>query len=373
MSRPKLLFLATEDWFVRSHFEHLLYRAQEEGYEVSVAARMSGALEHVAGVRLIDLPFARASRLGLWREAEAVRALLREERPALVHAIALRPIAALLLGPKLPCVFAITGRGYLALRRSPWAQAALAMVAAQVRQRVLDGDGVLLVENESDLDWVSAGAALPKHRVVLTPGAGVDVTHYDAAPAPEGPVVVGIAARLVRSKGVDVAIAALSRVRAAGLDIVLRVAGAPDAGNPDSVGGDELSRWRAEEGVELLGHVGDVNAFWARAHIACLPSRGGEGLPRSLLEAAACGRPIITTDTPGCADFVRRGEIGAVVDADNAAALAAALEKLAQDGELRLRLGAAARALVESHYTLAHAADAAASAWRSLGAAKARR
>jgi glycosyltransferase involved in cell wall biosynthesis len=374
MSGPKLLFLATEDWFVRSHFEHLLLRARDEGYEVAVAARMSGALAHLDGVRLIDMPIARASGFSLLRESEAVRALLRKERPALAHAIALRPIAALLLAPPLPSVFAVTGRGYLSLQRGPWAQTTLALLAAQLRKRVADGAGVLLVENESDLAWVRGREApVPQDRVVLMPGAGVDISRYDVRPAPAGPIVVGVAARLVRSKGVDVAVRAIIQLREQGFDIGLRIAGAPDSGNPDRVSQDELDRWSAQPGVELLGHVRDINAFWADTHIACLASRGGEGLPRGLLEAAACGRPIVTTQTPGCADFVRDG-IGIVVEPDDPAALAHALEQLAQDPPLRQRLGAAARAQVEARHTLKHAADAAAAAWSAACAAgKARR
>lgn len=364
MSKPKLLFLATEDWFVRSHFAHLVERAQEEGYDVAVAARMSGALDD-SRARLIDLPIQRASTLSIWREAEVVRDVLRREAPAIVHAIALRPIAALLVAPPRPSVFAVTGRGYLSLQRSPVAQTTLGLMSAGLRERVKQGSGVLLAENEADVAWVrGAGAPLPEARVVLTPGAGVDVARYDIAPEPPEPIAVGIAARLVRSKGIDVAIAAIERLRAQGADIRLRIAGAPDAGNPDRVREDELARWRTAPGVDLLGQVADINAFWVGAHIACLPSRGGEGLPKSLLEAAACGRPIVTTDTPGCADFVARADIGRIVPANDPEALAQALAALAADAELRRRLGAAASALVQAHYTLRHAADAAARAWQ---------
>lgn len=367
MSRS-LLFLATEDWFVRSHFAHLLLRAREQGYEVTVAARMSGALDS-AGVRLIDLPIQRASTLSMWREAEAVRDLVQREAPSLVHAIALRPIAALLLAPPRPTVFAVTGRGYLSVQPSPIAQTTLFLMAAGLRDRIKGGAASLLVENEADVAWVrGSGAPLPPERVVVSPGAGVDVALYTTAGEPSEPIVVGVASRLVRSKGIDVAVAAVQHLRAQGADIRLRIAGAPDGGNPDCVGEDELARWRAQDGVELLGHVADINAFWAGAHIACLPSRGGEGLPRSLLEAAACGRPIVTTDTPGCADFVRQGDVGLVASPNDPDALAAALRTLAQDATTRRRLGAAARRQVEAHYTLSHAADAAARAWAAAEA-----
>ncbi len=365
MSGQKLLFLATEDWFVRSHFEPLLSRALEEGFEVAVAARQSGALAHVRDVRLIDLPVARSSTFNLWREADAIRSLLQRERPALVHAVALRPIAALLLAPAAPSVFAVTGRGYLALQRTPWARTTLALVASGVRQRLQDGLGVLLVENRCDLEWVRGkSASLPSDRVMLMPGAGVDLARHPEAEEPPHPVVVGVAARLVRSKGVDVAVEAVGRLRERGVDVSLRIAGAPDPDNPESVSEGDLVRWRALPGVELVGRVADMHDFWAGVHIACLPSRGGEGLPRVLLEAAACARPIVTTNTSGCSEFVEHQGNGLVVPPNDAAALASAIASLAEDGARRRHFGLAAREKVRTGYTISHAAAVAANAWR---------
>jgi glycosyltransferase involved in cell wall biosynthesis len=115
-----------------------------------------------------------------------------------------------------------------------------------------------------------------------------------------------------------------------------------------------------------VGRVHDAAAFWRGVHVACLPSRGGEGLPRTLLEAAACGRPIVTSDAPGCADFVGGDAIGLVTPRDDVAALAAALQRLAFDAELRRRMGEAARAKVLAGYTEAHAAAVAARAWHAV-------
>jgi glycosyltransferase involved in cell wall biosynthesis len=117
----------------------------------------------------------------------------------------------------------------------------------------------------------------------------------------------------------------------------------------------------------VLGRVEDVAAFWGGAHIACLPSRGGEGLPRSLLEAAACARPIVTTDAPGCRDFVS-ADMGLVTPRDDLTALAAALRRLAHDKSLRNTMGAAARATVIAAYTEAHAAEVASRAWARAAA-----
>jgi glycosyltransferase involved in cell wall biosynthesis len=365
MSAPKLLFLATEDWFVRSHFAALLERARAEGFEPIVAARLSGA--DLGGVRAIDMPFARGSlQLGtLAREIASVRALVRALKPDLVHAIALKPIAlTLFAGVDAPSVLAVTGRGYLGARQGLLTEAPRALLRRRIRSAVARGNATLLVENNADRAWVEAGRALPDARVFVMPGAGVDPAAFTPAPEPEGPIVIGIASRLIWSKGVDIAVAALAQLRGQGLDLVLRIAGAPDPDNPQRVSEDELARWAAQDGVELVGRVADMNAFWERAHIACLPSRGGEGLPRTLLEAAACGRPIVTTDVPGCADFVS-AEIGRIVAAGDAFALAQALRTLASDAGLRRAMGRAGREKVVSNYSLAHAGACAARAWRS--------
>jgi glycosyltransferase involved in cell wall biosynthesis len=361
MSAPKLLFLATEDWFVASHFLPLVRGAQGAGFDVAVAARDSGALE---SVRVIDTPFARGS-LKPWEVSKQVahlRALLESERPDIVHAIALKPIALLIMSGYRGAarVLAVTGRGYLGVGRAPWTRLVAWRLQRMLRAALREPKTLLLVENEADARWVGVGQSMPM------PGAGVDPDQFTIAAEPASPpIVVGVVTRLVRSKGVDLAVAAIRHLRESGEDIVLRIAGAADAENPEHVPAAEIERWRATPGVELVGRTSDVSGFWAGAHIACLPSRGGEGLPRSLLEAAACGRPIVTSDAPGCADFVKT-DIGVVAPRDDATALSAALLRLARDGDVRTTMGAAARAKIIASYSEQHAADAALAAWRRV-------
>lgn len=222
---------------------------------------------------------------------------------------------------------------------------------------------VLVVENVWDRAWVEGDRPLPEKRVVLMPGAGVETNLYHVTREPASPpIVVGVVSRLIRSKGIDLAVAAIKQLRAKGLDIALRIAGDSDPENPEFVREDELAQWRATPGVELVGRISDVSTFWAGVHIACVPSRGGEGLPRSLLEAAACARPIVTTDAPGCGDFTGDAA-GIITPREDIGALVAALEKLATDATLRQRLGGRARARIEAGYTVQHAADQASHAW----------
>jgi glycosyltransferase involved in cell wall biosynthesis len=138
-------------------------------------------------------------------------------------------------------------------------------------------------------------------------------------------------------------------LRAKGLPIELLVAGTPDPANPASVSPQEVATWTHEAGITLLGHVADIRTVWARAHIAVLPSRR-EGLPKSLIEAAACGRPMVATDVPGCREVVRP-DTGLLVPAADPAALARAIATLAQSPDLRARFGAAARALAVERFS----------------------
>jgi glycosyltransferase involved in cell wall biosynthesis len=363
----KILFVVTEDWFFKSHFEALADRARRDGHQVLIAARDSGAM---AGedVRIIDMPFARRALgpLAVRGQIQRLQQIIDRERPDVIHAIALKPIALTILAHARGAgrALALTGRGYLALKGVPPWTALIGVWFRHLLRGALDQPRtVLLVENLRDKTWVEGGRPLSDQGAVLMPGAGVNIDDFTVVTEPSGmPIVVGIVARLIRSKGIDLAVDAVAKLRGRGLEIVLRIAGDADRQNPEHVSTAEVDRWRVTPGVELVGRIFDVATFWASVHIACLPSRGGEGLPRSLLEAAACGRPIVTTDVPGCVDFVG-DDAGIVTPREDATALASALELLARDAELRRKLGASGRAKVERAYTTGHAAEQAARAW----------
>jgi glycosyltransferase involved in cell wall biosynthesis len=167
-------------------------------------------------------------------------------------------------------------------------------------------------------------------------------------PAP--PLKVALVARMLWSKGVDLAVEAVGLARAEGAAVELTIHGAPDPSNPKAIPEATLKGWAARPGITWAGATRDIEGVWKGHHLCILPSRGGEGLPRTILEAAACGRPILTTDVPGCRSFVREGQDGMVVAADDAAALARALTVFARAPGLAERMGASARArLIDGH------------------------
>jgi glycosyltransferase involved in cell wall biosynthesis len=208
---------------------------------------------------------------------------------------------------------------------------------------------VALVQNPDDRQLL-LGLGIAPTRIVLIPGSGVDVAWLKPLPEPAGPVTLGFIGRLLDDKGIRVLVAAHRLLRARGLPVILLIAGTPDPANPASVSRAEAEAWSREPGISWLGHVDDIATVWARAHIAVLPSRR-EGLPKSLLEAAACGRPMIATDVPGCREVAIPNETGLLVPPDDAAALAEAIERLAQAPDLRARFGAAARRLAETRFS----------------------
>jgi glycosyltransferase involved in cell wall biosynthesis len=162
-------------------------------------------------------------------------------------------------------------------------------------------------------------------------------------------MTMAYAGRLLDDKGVRTLIAAQAALAARGTPVRLLIAGEADPANPASIPAAEIEGWRRQPGVEVLGHVSDIGSLWAKAHIAVLPSRR-EGLPKSLLEAAACGRPLIATDVPGCRQIARNGENALLVPPDDPRALADAIGRLAEDANMLRSFGAASRELVEREF-----------------------
>ena len=188
--------------------------------------------------------------------------------------------------------------------------------------------------------------------VTIVPGAGVNPDDYPATPEPPAPPLkVAVVARMIEAKGIADAVEAVRRARALGAAVELDLYGAPDPSNRRSCTENELRRWSAEPGINWHGATADVADVWRTHHVAMLLTWYREGVPRSLIEAAAAGRPIVTTDAPGCRDLVRDGCEGILVPSRDTEAAARALVELAGNPGLRARLGAAAHERFEERFT----------------------
>jgi glycosyltransferase involved in cell wall biosynthesis len=354
----KILYIINEDWFFVSHFLGIARAARAAGHQILVATRVAdhGAVIRAEGFELhpIEQDRGRLSPGGALGTILSLRRLIRIERPDLVHALSTQ--STLLGGLAARFAFAPalalspTGLGHF--WTEPGLASLLARQATRWLLRVIRTAPVLIVFFENREDPAELGFDSADSRIVILGGAGVDPAAFPAQPPPQAPPTrIAVVARMLRSKGIAEAVEAISLARSNGLDVTLDLWGSPDPGNRNTFSEADLAGWNRRAGICWRGSTNDVAGVWRDSHIALLLSHR-EGLPRSLVEAAASARPIIAADVPGCRAVVEDGVEGLLVAPRNAEAAARAIERLARDADLRARMGAAARARFEAEFSL---------------------
>lgn len=356
--KPKLLYLITEDWFFCSHFFERAIAADKAGYEVVVVCRerKHGDLIRAAGLRCISLEFSRHS-INLLRELRLFFAIWRvyvRERPDIVHQVAVKPILYGSLAAKLAGILSVinapVGMGYVFSSAD--------LTARLLRPFVLFGYKILLnprgsyviFENADDLSAFTECGIVKHSAAVLIRGAGVNLQRFCPSTEPSLPIVVMLIARMLKDKGVFEFVAAARRLYEDGVLVRFVLVGDPDISNPASLPLETLRAWHGHYGVEWWGWREDMEKVFSQAHIICLPSYR-EGLPKVLIEAAACGLPIVTTDVHGCREVVIDGENGFLAPAQDVGALVLALKKLIGDPLLRRRMGESGRMRAEAEFS----------------------
>lgn len=351
--RHRILFLVNVSWFFVSHRLALAEGALAAGYDVHVATRVTSVDDAATitrrGLTLHHVEIGRGDS-GLWYDLRSmieIWHLFRRLQPDLVHNVAMKPvifggIVARFGGvrrvvqavPGLGSGFSGRGRG-VEIRRKLllWA-----LGAACGRRGTL-----VILQNIDDIQTLVGAGVIASDAAVLIRGSGVDVTAISLQPEPQGRVRIVLAARMLREKGIREFVTCARLLREQGVNAEFLLAGDPDPSNPGSLSTAELEHIAASGVVTYLGHVRDVPALFATCHVVCLPTYYGEGVPKVLIEAAASGRAIVTTDIPGCRDIVQGGVNGLLVPVREVPALAAALRQVIDDPVLRRRFGTAGR------------------------------
>lgn len=358
MSKPLALFVVTEDWYFCSHRLPLARALRDAGYRVAVATHLD---RHEAAIRaegfaIYSQPSLRRG-LPVWKELGTVwdlSQLYGRLRPALIIHVALKPVAlgglAALLSWRPATLNILTGMGYVFTSLSLQARLFRIPIAGLLRL-TLDAPRIrTVVQNQEDFDTLTANGILPVARTEIIHGSGVDTNHFSPLPEPNGPFTAAAVCRLLGDKGVYDLIEAARILRSRGEAIRILLAGPIDPFNPTAVTREEVEGWQNDGLVEWLGPVADVREVWARAHLAVLPSHR-EGLPKALVEAAACGRPIVTTRTTGCKEVVEEGVNGSLVPVRNHERLAAALSACSKDVDRRRRMGEAGRRMAVERFS----------------------
>lgn len=370
----KVLLLVPEDRFVLSHFKPLIAVLRECAGEVVVVTHASGhAVEIEAlGTRVVDFSYRRSSSNASQQLASAwaLARVFKAESPDVVHLVSTDPIVlgclALKLVPSTRAVLHMTGLGLLGTANGQLLRLYRGAALRVVASTLVKPTSYVLVESADSLDLLRKAGADPGPRFAILGGVGVDPQVFPALPSPgNGIPVAAFVGRMMRRKGLGLLMQAYDRVAARGERLQLDLYGESRDGDPDAIPSNEISTWCEHRNARWQASVSDVREIWRRTDFFVLPSLG-EGMPRTLLEAAACSRPLIVADAPGCRQFVRDGVEGFVVPPESSAALADALQRMVRDPESRERMGEAARLRVLQGFTEAHVAQSLKAAYLSL-------
>ncbi len=367
-SATRLLFLINDARFFVTHILPLARAAVAAGYDTHVALPFQGAALDMAdelaairgcGAQLHDLPISRGGMAWFGELAAlfAIGQLAMRLRPDILHCITIKPVlygglvARLLRVRRV--IFFITGLGHVFIAQGRKAYLLRRLVMLAYRMILPYRRGVTIFENEDDRSLFVDANLAPRDQTVLIPGCGVDsAVFYPASISPPEPPVVLLPARLQQEKGVQEFVAAATLLHERGMAVRMVLAGYADFERPGGIGEAELRGWCESGAVEWWGHSTTMPDTLRQAHIVCLPSYR-EGFSKTLIEAAATGLPIVTSDVPGCRDAVRAGETAMLIPPRDAHALASAIEHLLRDPVLRVSMGVRGRDLAVKEYPVA--------------------
>ncbi len=357
---PKLLYVVNIPRFFLSHRMPLALAARQSGYDVQVATSVQDS-DSVGSIldqdlRLHPIPLSQhgMNPLAELRTINALGRLYSGLKPDLIHHISIKPVLyggiAARLTRQRAIIHAMSGLGYVFVSRE--LRASLLRQVTRPLFRVVTGcaHNRMVFQNADDRQFFLKHGMISSEKAVLIRGSGVDENVFTARSETldELPVVL-FAGRLLWQKGIGDFVEVARRLRGKAR---FRVVGYEEATSPLNVSAARLRAWADEGLIEWLGKRDDMPQVYAESNIVCLPSTYGEGVPKVLIEAAACGRACVTTDTPGCREIVRHGENGLAVPPGDIDALVAAIEGLIRDPALRQQMGVKGRQVVLEDFTL---------------------
>ncbi|MFH4557759.1 glycosyltransferase family 4 protein [Vibrio diabolicus] len=349
----RLLFIVNVDWFFMSHRLPIALEALKNGYEVHLACKYTKHKDELEklGIKCYPVSFSRsgASVLNELVTLLDIRQTINIVKPDIVHAVTIKPViytglALQTVRIRVGFVAAISGLGYVFTAKTLRARFTKFLVSLFYRLSFRVRGKIVIFQNSADKECLKSIVELGNKEITLIKGSGVDLGVYKSIDEPKGEKkVISMACRLLREKGVYQFAEAARYVKSRIPEVEFRLIGSIDNENPNSITQEELDNW-VKEGIILhLGHREDIPSLFSESHIITLPSFYGEGVPKVLIEAAACGRAIITTDNPGCREAIVEGETGLSVPVKDSEALAKSILYLLENDELRIEMGLNAR------------------------------
>lgn len=358
----KILFIVNVDWYFISHRLPVAKMAIQRGFEVHLACSITDKLAEIeeAGIAVHEVPFSR-SGVNFLKEMRVLIDLanvVRSVSPNIIHGISSK---GTIFGGILSQLFqtekfiaSISGLGYVFIDKSLRAKSLRWLVTFLYRFALRSAKGVIF-QNKDDQAIFLESKIVSFQNSILVRGSGVDLDKFHFTSEPTGDLIVMFVARLLKDKGIIEFTEAAKIIRQK-INARFVVVGEIDPSNPNSLSISELNNLIKSEHIEYWGFSDDVDKVIPRSHIIVLPSYR-EGLPKTLIEASACGRPIVTTDVPGCRDAIIPNFTGLLVNAKDVIGLVGAIENLLNNKQRRLSFGIAGRQLAEEFFDINDVAD----------------
>ena len=354
----KILFIVNVDWFFISHRLPIALAAIKQGYEVHVACGITDKKTMLESLGLAVHPLTLSrSGTGVFSEFKTLKQLftiIKLVEPDITHSITIKPvlygniISRLLRVPTR--VASISGLGYVFIASGIKAKFFRVFIALLYRSALSDAKTVIF-QNSSDRDVLKKLGAIKTEQELFIRGSGVDLSLYPVFPEPKDKLVVMLVARLLIDKGVYEFVKAAEIIKAQVDNVRMVLVGSTDPGNPNSVTMQKIKSWVDADIIEYWGHSSEVATTMSKSNVIVLPSYR-EGLPKVLIEAAACGRAVVTTDVPGCRDAIEPNETGLLVDVKSASSLASGVLSLISNDNLRYKFAKNARKLAERDFNI---------------------
>jgi len=354
--KKKILFIVSEDWYFISHRLQLALSAKKKGYEVILLSKDTGKFNQInnLGIECYNISWNRKilSPISLFKNVAFIKNKVKQIKPDIIHFISLLPILlgllATIFNKDSKIILSITGLGTIFIKNN--FQIIILRIFVKFflmfsfRRKKLS----VIVQNKDDLEYCKNKLICPDHKIYIIRGSGIDINFHSYQSEPNSdPIVLAFVGRFLEDKGVKVLIQAFEISLKSNSNLRLILAGDIDRYNPSSITENYLNKVLKNNKIIWLKNVKDIRKVWKKAHLAILPSRR-EGLPKSLLEAAANGRAMISTDVPGCREIAIHNENAILVPIDDVEKLSLAINFLSKNNKIRKKYGFKSRKIVES-------------------------
>ncbi len=363
--QTKLLLVVNVPWFFISHRLPVALAAKLRGYDVHIATSSGPEVEQIRekGFVVHEISFSRSSitPINEIKTLFSLFKLYKGLKPDIVHHVTIKPVLygsfVAHLTNVTHVVNAISGLGFVFISTGLVAKLRRQLVEKAYRYVLHKQNVVAIFQNPDDQNSFIDAGILEKNKTIIIRGSGVDLESFSSVSEPAGQLVVVLAARMLWDKGIGEFVEAARLIKSKKRDVIFRLVGDIDEGNPKAIDRKQIELWCDEDVIEWSGFSSNISKLFSESHIICLPSYR-EGLPKVLIEAAASGRAVITTDVPGCRHAIEPDVTGLLVPVRNAPALAEAINRLLDNPSLRLEMGRAGRKLAEKEFSIHKVVDA---------------